>query len=181
MKTVAEINKQLAFIRKAGDKLDAFIQTTAVDVLTHYAEYKDVGLVNRLYLSLANGARKSAMTSWILAYAAVVANTDSKTAKERPFVCAKDAAGNWLKETKPEAAAQDKWHSHKPDPTPADVFDLQKAVRALLKKAGAAAKLEHGDAETMKALAKAVNIPESDVPTRPVVKAAEPAKDPLAV
>ena len=44
-------------------------------------------------------------------------------------------------------------------------------IEAVLKKAGAAPKLAHGDSNSLKALAAAVGIPESDVPTRPVDKA----------
>lgn len=39
MKTSQQISKQIASIKTAGVKLDAAIQTTAVDVLEHYMEH----------------------------------------------------------------------------------------------------------------------------------------------
>lgn len=163
MKTLAEINKAIDSIEKRGAKLDADIQTCAVDVLTHFAEHKDTGLVNRLYLALPQGARKTAMASWLLAYAAVIPNADKATAKEQPFRYTKD------KTTNPVAAAEDMWYTHKPDKAPADVFDLQVAVKAMLKKAMAAKSVGHGGAEALDKLrdfAVAVGIPASDVPSR---------------
>lgn len=165
MKTIAELNKSIDAIKRSGQKLDALIQTTAVEVLEHFAQHKDTGVVNRLYLAMPKGARSSALASWLLAYGALVPNTDGTTKKEQPFRYSADKA------TKPEAAAADMWYDHKPEKAVDEVFDLQKAVRMILKKAGAAPKLAHGDANSLKALAAAVGIPESDVPTRPVDKA----------
>jgi hypothetical protein len=59
------------------------------------------------------------------------------------------------------------WFNHKPEKTPDQVFDLQMAIRALLKKAGSAPSIKGGDYETLKAIAKASGISESDVPTLP--------------
>lgn len=170
-KGIAEINKAIASIKTAGAKLDTMIQNTAVDVLTHFAEHKDTGLVNRLYLALPKGARKTAMVDWLLKFCAVQPNTEQATKEEQPFVYARD------KVTDPEAAAEVMWYDLKKDKAPDDVFDLQKAVRQILAKAGKAPSLAHGDSATLKQLAKAVGIPESDVPTRPAdkIKDVEPA------
>lgn len=166
-KTMNDIDKAIIKIRTNGAALDALIQATGVEVLEHYAEHKACELVNRLFLALPAGSRKTAMASWLLAYGAVKVNTDAVTKKDRPFV--KDDT----KETKPEAAAEDMWYNHKPEKAIDETFDLQKAVRALLKRAGTAGKLEHGDGDTLKALAKCVGIAESDVPTRPVLVVAK--------
>lgn len=156
---LASLNKELASIKAAGAKLDKRIQDAAVSVLYHFSVHKDNGLVNRLYRALPAGARKAAMTSWLLTHCAVVANTDKATKNEQPFVYAKDKATN------PEAGAADPWYNHKADKAPDEIFDLQKAVKALLAKAARAPGVKGGDAETLKALAAAVRIPESDVPT----------------
>ena len=161
-----DIEANIVKIAKTGAVLDALIQTTGVGVLVHFAEHHDAAIVNRLFLALPAGSRKTAFASWLLAYGAVMVNTDQAMKKERPFLWDKD------KVTTPEAAAEDMWYNHKPEKAIDETFDLQKAVRALLKRAGTAGKLEHGDGDTLKALAKCVGIAESDVPTRP--KAAVP-------
>lgn len=161
MKSLAEINKAIASIKTSGAKLDKMIQDTGVAVLEHFAEHKDTGVVNRLYLALPKGARRSAMTSWLLAYGALVVNPEKKAQAEQPFVYDRN------KITNAQFASLDMWYDHKPEPIVAEALDLQKAVRAILAKAGKVARLEHGDVNTLKALAKSVGIPESDVPTRP--------------
>ncbi len=155
-----DIEANIVKIAKTGAALDALIQATGVGVLVHFAEHHDAAIVNRLYLALPAGSRKTAFASWLLAYGAVMVN-NGENKKERPFLWDKE------KETKPEAAAEDMWYNHKPEKPLDEVFDLQKAVRSLLAKAGKAGKLEHGDGDTLKALAKCVGIAESDVPTRP--------------
>lgn len=173
MKTLTEINKAIEHIRAQGAAFDQLVQETAGDVLVHFAQHKDTGLVNRLYLALPKGSRKSAMASWMLAYCAVSVNPDKAKAKEQPFVYDK------TKETKPEAGALDPWYNHKPEPEVPEVFDLQKAVAALLKKAAAAQRLEHGNYDALVAVAVAAGIPASDVTTKfkaPAKKAEEPAQ-----
>lgn len=157
---VAALNKEIAAIKVAGAKLDARIQTAAVAVLEHFAQHHDNGLVNRLYHAMPAGSRKAALTSWLLTHCAVSANTDKATKQEQPFVYDRS------KKTDPEAGEADPWYSHKPDKAPDEVFDLQKAVRVLLAKAGKAATVKGGDSDTLKAIAAAVGIPESDVTTK---------------
>lgn len=164
------LNKEIASIKLAGAKLDSRIQDAAVAVLEHFKVNHDNGLVNRLYAALPQGARKSAMSSWLLAHCGVVANQDRATKGDQPFVYDK------TKTTDPEAAAADPWYGHKPDKAPDDVFDLQKAVRALLAKAGKANTLKGGDSGTLKALAASVGIPESDVTTKHNTPSKEPAE-----
>lgn len=157
---LASLNKELASIKTAGAKLDSRIQDAAVAVLYHFDKNHDNGLVNRLYMALPAGARKTAMVSWLLAHCAVVANTDKATKQEQPFVYDR------TKKTDPEAGAADPWYNHKADKAPDEVFDLQKAVRALLAKAGKATTLKGGDSEALRALAAAVGIPDSDVTSK---------------
>ena len=169
-KTIAQINKQIALITKAGAKLDAFIQTTAVDVITHYAEHCDTGLVNRLYLGMPKGARKAALTEWLLAFCAVVPNLNKATAKEQPFIHSKD------KVTDVKGGTAKMWFNCKPDPEVGDAFDFQKFVKQALKKYGTA-KTTNMTAEQAHALAAMAGVPDSDVPTRPVKAQAEPTVD----
>lgn len=151
------LNKEIGEIKVAGAKLDARIQEAGVAVAIHFAQHKDTGLVNRLYLALPRGARKTAMASWLLAHFAVVAN-EGKNKVEMPFLFAKDKATNW------EAAEADMWYDHKPEPTPDTVFDLQKMVRALILKASKADTIKGGDRTKLLALAAVAGIPAEDVP-----------------
>lgn len=158
-KTSEQINKQCAFITKAGAKLDAFIQETALDVQQHFIEHKDVRMVNRLFTCLPKGTRHVAMGEYILAYFAVVPNTDMSSKKEQPFVNAPDKVNDV------EGATKMQWFNFKPSPAVDQMFDLQAAVRALLKKAGNSACMVGGDAGSLAKLALAVGLPVSDVPT----------------
>lgn len=162
MKSFADLKsleKEIASIAVAGKKLDARIQSAGVGVLEHLAEHRDTGPVNRLYLALGKGARHSAMTSWLLAHGSLVANTDSLTKREKPFLFDKE------KVTSPDAAELDPWYNHKPSKGPDMVLDLQAAIRSIFKKAMTAPALKGGTVDTLKLLAQAVGIPESDVPT----------------
>lgn len=161
-----QIELNIAKIAKSGAALDKLIQETGVGVLTHYAQHTDAAVVNRLFLALSAGSRKTALASWLLAYGALQVNQDASTKKERPFVADK------TKVTDVEGATEDMWYNHKPEKAIDETFDLQKAVRAILAKAGKAHVLQHGDGATLQALAKCVGIPSSDVPTRPVVEKA---------
>ena len=167
-KAIALINKEIALIAVAGAKFDDRIQECAVDVATHFAEFKDIGLVNRLYNALSKGVRKAAMTEWLLAYTAVIANVDAGTKKEAPFVCAKDAQGKWIKETDVEAGIAHPWFDCKPDPKPDMVFDFQKMVKVALKKYGEAEEVKHCDKAAMEAIAVMAGLSAADVPSRPM-------------
>jgi hypothetical protein len=157
MKSISEINKAIDSIAKSGAKLDKLIQDTGVSVLEHFAEHKDTGVVNRLYIALPKGARKQAMASWLLAYGALTPNTAKESKAEQPFVYDREKSTDAL------AAAQDMWYDHKPEKAPDQVFDLQKAVRQLIAKA--AKGTTTATAEQLKAIAKVAGIPESDVPS----------------
>ena len=124
----AELGKMIDSIKKRGALLDADIQLAGCSALGRLAEHGDIGYVNRLYLALAAGARKAAMSSWLLSYGSLVAN-DKEDKAEKPFVFSKGKATNV------EKAQADPWFDHKPDPDPDQVFDLQKMLKAVIGKA----------------------------------------------
>lgn len=167
-KDIKEINKEIMAIGVAGAKLDTRIHVCAVDVATHFAEFKDIGLVNRLYNALSKGARKSAMTEWLLAYLAVVPNEEKATQKDNPFRCAKDANGAWIKVTDVVAAEENPWYNCKPDPKPDAMFDFQKFVKQALAKYGKAEDVKGVTKEQMEALAVMGGLSAADVPSRPI-------------
>jgi hypothetical protein len=124
----AELNKFIDSIATRGKKLDHDIHVAACSALTHLGDHGDIGFVNRLFLALPKGARKAAMTSWLLTHGALKANTEGDKAT-KPFVFDK------TKTTDVEAGKNDPWFDHKPDQAPDTVFDLQAALMGVLKKA----------------------------------------------
>lgn len=134
---VKDLGKFIDGIAARGKRLDADIQIAGLSALSHLDKHGDIGMVNRLYVALAKGARKAAMTSWLLAYGSLSANT-GKDKAEKPFTYSKD------KDTSVEAASQDPWFDHKPDAAPDEVFDLAKALESVIKKAKGK-QLVHGE------------------------------------
>lgn len=126
-------------------------------------KHGDVRMVDKLYLAMPKGARHAAMAQFILKHFAVTPNTDTATKKQRPFL------NDPSKHNDIDGAAKDKWFKCKPSPSPDKVFDLQAAVKSLLKRAGDSACMI-GSIDMLKALAETAGLPESDVPTN--VKAA---------
>lgn len=171
MKDVKSINKSITSIKTTGAKLDALIQSTAMDVLEHFQTHRDTGLVNRLFLALPKGARGIALGQWLLRFVAVKVNTNAETKKEQPFVFDASKVAAMMAEDTLTRAAAVMWYDLKPEKALDEVFDVQTAVRSMLRKIEKSAKVEHFDRDALVALAKAVGIPESDVPTKPGLKA----------
>lgn len=176
MKTSQQISKQIASINITGAKLDATIQDTAVDVLEHYMEHRDTGLVNRLFLALPKGSRGLALADWLLKFCAVKVNTDKTSKAEQPFVFDKERVGVMTPENFEKAKAT-MWYDLKKEKAVDEVFDVQKAFKAMLRRIERSTKVEHFDREALVHMAKAVGIPESDVPTTPGLKAAHEAPE----
>jgi hypothetical protein len=88
---------------------------------------------------MPKGTKSSAMGSWLLTHGALVANTDKGSKTAMPFKYDKS------KTTDLEAAAKDPWYDHKPEPDADQIFDLQKALEAIIKKAGKAKQVAHGE------------------------------------
>ena len=171
MKDIKTINAAIAGIKLAGAKLDAKIQDTAVDVLEHFMEHRDTGLVNRLYLAMPKGSRSTALADWLLKFVAVKVNTAKETKAEQPFVFEKDKVDAMMAEGNLSLATSTQWFDLKKDKPLDEVFDVKTAFRAMLRKIERSAHVEHFDRAALVTLAKAVGIAESDVPTKPSMKA----------
>lgn len=148
---VDALKKEIDSIRAAGAKFDKRVQYCALSCLEHFEAHGDYTLLVSLYQALPKGARRGSFAAWILKYSRLAANTDKATKAEKPFVLDK------AKKNDLEGAAAEFWYeAGKPEQAPDEVFDLQKAVLALLAKAKAAK--EHGrkvkglDADTVRAL-----------------------------
>ena len=173
MKPIAEIDKAIKTITTSGAKLDALIQDTAVNVAEHYAQHKDTGLVNRLFLAMPKGSRRNALADWLLKFVAVDVNKAIATKKEQPFVSAKDDKGVWYKATDALGGAKVMWYDLKPEKRVDEVFDVKASFMRMLRHIEKSTKVEHFDRPALVAFAASVGIPESDVPTKAAV-------DPLA-
>lgn len=135
----ALIQKEITSIATAGKKLDQRIQVAGLSVLNHCHLHNDVTVVNQLFKALPKGARGKALAEWLLAHGNVAKNTDKASAKEAPFVYAKDrCVDDAGREAALQAASEAPWYTFAPEPKVADMFDFQAALKALMARADAA-------------------------------------------
>lgn len=135
----ADIPAAIKSITARGAKLDGDIQHVAISALHHLATSGDIMAVNALFLGMPKGSRKAALTSWYLTHGALIATTGPDKGI-KPFAYTKD------KKTDVEAGIADPWFNHSPDKKPDEVFDLQAAVAAIIKKAtGKGRELAHAE------------------------------------
>lgn len=175
MKDVSTINKAITSIRTSGAKLDALIQSTAVDVLEHFQQHRDTGLVNRLFLAMPRGSRGIALADWLLKFVAVKVNTNKDTKADQPFVFDKDKVDAMMANGNLEKATATNWYDLKREKPIDEVFDVQKAFKSMLRHIERSTKVEHFDREALVTFGKVVGVPESDIPTKPGLKAKAPA------
>lgn len=137
-----------AVIVKLGkNTLDNDVQAALLGCIQHIEQHGDITLLNRLYLAVPQGTRKSAITAWVLAHGKVEANADAATKKAAPFKFSRDRTTNMV-----DGMAKP-WYSFKPDNAPDEEFDVVKALAALLNKAGKAKSVKGEDVLTqLKAL-----------------------------
>lgn len=135
----ADIPAAIKSITARGAKLDGDIQHVAISALHHLATSGDIMAVNALFLGMPKGSRKAALTAWYLTHGALIATTGPDKGV-KPFAYTKD------KKTNVEAGMADPWFNHSPDKKPDEVFDLQAAIAAIIKKAsGKGRELAHGE------------------------------------
>lgn len=131
--TVAGIKAEIASIAKAGKTLDGRIQRCAVATFEHMLAHRDHTLLVDLYQALSKGMRRASMASWIMQFTQLTANTDPATKAEKPFVLDKDKTADL------ETAKETLWYEcGKPEASPDELLDVNKAVVSLLKKVKAA-------------------------------------------
>ena len=131
--TVAGIKAEIASIAKAGKTLDGRIQRCAVAAFEHMIEHRDHTLLVDLYKALSKGQRRASMAAWIMQFTQLTANTDPATKADKPFVLDKEKAADL------EGAKETMWFdAGKPEASPDEILDVNKAVMALLKKVKAA-------------------------------------------
>ena len=124
-KSTAIILKQIDSIKNRGARLDKDIQDSAVDILEHVAEHREVTLVNKLFQAMPNGARRNALAEWFLAFGMIEVNRDKKESKERPFIFDKNGL------TRLDAAKVTMWYEFKKEKAVAEEFDLNHKLLTL--------------------------------------------------
>jgi hypothetical protein len=130
----ALLESAIKSIAKAGKKLDTAIQDAAVSAAAHFEEHGDIVFVNKLFLALPAGARKSALALWFITFTKAIPNTDAKSKAGAPFSVDKAKTFNVA-----EGEAT-QWFDLKKEPEIAELFDVQKALGALIAKAKKSAK-----------------------------------------
>lgn len=150
--TVAGIKAEIASIAKAGKTLDSRIQKCAIGAFEHMIKHRDHTLLVDLYNALSKGQRRASMAAWILQFTQLTANTDNASKAEKPFILDKEKAFDL------EGAKETMWYEcGKPEASPEELLDVNKAVMNLLKKVKAARdagrKVKGLDDDTIKALA----------------------------
>lgn len=126
---VALINKRIDKLNTHAASLQVAYQEVAVQALMHLDSTGDVGPLNRLQAGMPKGVRTTAMGGWILAHASVELNADMATKKSMPFRYTK------MKECKVDLAISVMWFDMMPEKALDEVFDLSKAINALISKA----------------------------------------------
>lgn len=168
---VSALNKAIDVWGRGLSKAMNEGQKLALSALAHLEKCGDIGPANRLLLAMPKGTKTSSMAGYLLAFGALKAN-DGEDKKEKPFLYDK------TKTTRLEAAYEQHWTEFGKEPAVDEVFDLQKALAALLRKANKAAAVTHGGdkaAAALKELAVAVGLDRDDVPSKIAGIAAEDA------
>ena len=131
--TAAGINAEIASIARAGKALDSRIQLCAVAAFEHMLAHRDHTLLVKLYQALSKGQRRASLAAWIMQFTQLTANTDATSKAEKPFILDKEKAFDL------ETAKETPWYDcGKPEASPDELLDVNKAVLALLKKVKAA-------------------------------------------
>ena len=121
----SEINRASDTIAEKGQKLDNFIQYTALSVLNHVDLHGDVTVANKLFASMPKGSRKTALADFLVKYGKMAVETDRNKAKVNPFAYDKSNI---------EAARAKPWYEHKKEPEPIDSLDVHAMIAMLVKR-----------------------------------------------
>lgn len=125
----SQMDKAIKSISTRGAKLAADIQVAALSAINHLAEHGDPIYINRLYLAMPAGTRKSSLGQWFVAYGAVAVNEDKATKATMPFVKVKGAKVDLI------GGTECQWHEAGKPESLADVFDIKKALAHVLARA----------------------------------------------
>lgn len=134
---VADLNKAIDNWASKGKKWAAEGHQLAMSALTLMSKHDDIGPMNRLLLSMPKGTKVKSMKEWMLAFAKVKQN-DGQDAATKPLVFNKEG------EYDIENASKNPWFNFSPETAADPVFDVRKALEAIVKRAEGK-ELVHGD------------------------------------
>lgn len=138
--TATELNKAIDSIAKRGKLLDADIHRAGVSCLNHIQEHGDVTLLNKLVVSLPQGARKAAFVEWALAFGKVVVLDRGNAADEHKIAAGDVFKYSKEKSTNIEEAILKPWYNFRPEKDVLDLFDVNALVAKMLKQYNKAVK-----------------------------------------
>lgn len=127
----AAFDKLLVAAAGYGQKADETFQVAALSVARRALKEGTQaagGWANKLYLALNKGARREAMTLWLVTYAGMVPNTDNATKGAQPFRGKKRDVTFDMEE-----AAANPWYTLAPSKNPDEAaLDLLKLVQSII-------------------------------------------------
>lgn len=172
IKGAAEIAKAVDAWTSRGTKWVKEGQSIALSCLQHLADHGDIGAVNRLVTKMPKGTKSGSMIAYFLEFGSLVANEGSDK-KEKPLVYSKEKATDMV------GAAKTPWQDcGKQEQTAEEVFDVVKAVHAIINKAKKANSVsDTGMLEQLMALCGAEDEPTGEpdsVPETPSRRLSDP-------
>lgn len=138
--TIKQVNASIQNIKINGKALDQAIQDTALSVLHHVNENREVSLANKLFNAMPAGSRRNALAQWFFTFGMIAVNTDKASKKERPFIFDKEGI------TQIEEAEKIMWNTMLKEKSVSEAFDPDKFINMVQAK--------------LKKLAKEGNLPE---------------------
>lgn len=180
VRPAADLKKAIQQWGQRGSKWVKEGQTLALEVLAHIEAHGDVTVAATLFLSIPKGAKATAMAQFLVAFGKLRIN-DGDNAKEVPFLFDKS------KSTDLSGAKETPWYEFQPDKPLVELFDVQAAAVAFLKRlrkqAAEAKTVEHG--KLLDALAAVIEppaIPKAENPAQDAQEGAQTGAgdDPLA-
>lgn len=180
VRSTADLKKAIQQWGLRGSKWVKDGQTLALEVLAHIEAHGDVTVANSLYLAIPKGAKASAMAQFLVAFGKLKVN-DGDNAKEVPFLFDKS------KSTDLAGAKETPWYEFQPDKPLVELFDVQAAAVAFLKRLRKQAKeaqtVEHGALlDALAAVIEPPAVPEAEKPAQDAQEGPESGAggDPLA-
>lgn len=147
--SAAEIDKAILSIKGRGVKLDADIQKAALSIIKHVDQHSDTTIADRLFNAMPAGSRRLALAEYLVAFGKMrTLKNDSPDDKAR-LALGHVFAFDKERKTDMEEAVKTPWYEMRKEPDVAEVFDVQAAVAALLKRAAKAkekgVRIEHAE------------------------------------
>lgn len=133
----ADLDKAIAAWGSKGKKWAAEGHHLAMSALTLMSKHDDIGPMNRLLVAMPKGTKVKSMKEWMLAFAKLQQN-DGQDASTKPLIFNKEGEYDLV------TASKTPWFNFSPEVASDPVFDVKKALEAIIKRAEGK-ELIHGD------------------------------------